>query len=172
MTAIVTAITQIIIHTPAWVWLVLALLVWRGLKSAQPRSVGLGKLLLLPAALVLVSAYSIAGSGLSSATLAGMAVGALAGVAAGLVLERRNPATALGGGQLRLAGEWAPLCVILAIFLTHYVGAVAGVMAPTFAASAPFLIAMAAISTFSSTMLVTRTVLRLRILLAIAPLAA
>jgi hypothetical protein len=172
MTAIVTTITQIIAHTPAWVWVVLALLVWRGLKSAQPRNVGLAKLVLLPAALVLVSASGIASSGISNATIAGLVLGALAGVAAGLVLERRNPATALGNGQLRLAGEWAPLFVILAIFLTHYVGAVAAVMAPAFAASAPFLIAMAAISAFSSIMLVTRTVLRLRVLLALAPLAA
>ena len=28
---------QILIHTPLWVWILLAFLVWQGIKSMQPR---------------------------------------------------------------------------------------------------------------------------------------
>lgn len=171
MTAIPTTITQIIIHTPIWVWAILLLLIWRGLISTRPRIVGLGKLLFLPLVLVALAAYHILGSGLSSATLAGLAFGTLGGVAAGLVLERRNPATPLGNGQIQLAGEWTPLLVILAIFFTRYAGAVTAITAPAMASSAAFLIAMGAISAFSSAMFVTRTILRLRVLQATPALA-
>ena len=172
MTALIITITQIIIHTPTWVWAVLALLVWRGLKSTQPRDVGPGKLVLLPLVLVGLSAYGILSGAVSSATLAGMALGALAGVAAGLTLERRRPGMALPNGKIRLAGEWTPMVVILAVFLTHYAAAVTPIMAPALAVSAPFLIVMGAISALSSAMLVTRTVLRLRLLFATPALPA
>lgn len=172
MTAIVPTVVEIVTHTPLWVWFVLLALVWRGLASVQPTEVGLPRLVLLPLILIALSAYTVLAGGISSAVVSGLAVGALGGVAAGLTLERRNPATAIGNGRLRLAGEWTPLVVVLAIFLSRYIRSVAAIMAPALAASAPFLILMSAISAFFSLMLLTRTVLRLRVLQAPAPLAA
>ncbi|MGV8955238.1 MAG: DUF6622 family protein [Cypionkella sp.] len=166
MTAIVPTVVEIVTHTPVWVWFVLLALIWRGLASVQSTEVGLPRLVLLPLVLIALSAYTVLAGGISSTVLSGLAVGALGGAAAGLTLERRNPATAIGNGRLLLAGEWTPLVVILAIFLSRYVRTVTGIMAPALAASAPFFIVMSAISAFFSLMLLTRTTLRLRVLLA------
>ncbi|MEO8684580.1 MAG: DUF6622 family protein [Devosia sp.] len=172
MTTIAITIVQIIIHTPIWIWPLLLLLIWRGLSSARSRDVGLGQLVLLPLVLVSLSALSTLEAGVSSAVMAGIAIGAMGGVAAGLTLERRRPAQALGYGRLRLAGEWTTLVVVLVGFTMGYGRAVTRIMAPGLATSMPFLLATSAISAFFSVMLLTRTVLRLRVLLAVPALAA
>lgn len=171
MTATTITIVQIIIHTPTWIWPLLLLLIWRGLSSARPRDVGLGQLVLLPVALVCLSAFSTLEVGVSRAVIAGIAIGAMGGVAAGLTLERRRPAQSLGHGRLRLAGEWTTLVVVLVGFTMGYGRAVTHIMAPALATSMPFLLATSAISAFFSVMLLTRTTLRLRVLLAAPALA-
>jgi hypothetical protein len=172
MTDLVTTIAQIITHTPVWVWFILLFLIWRGLGSTLTRDIGLTRLVLMPCVLLVLSLWSAFSAGISSAILAGLAIGALAGVAAGLVLERRNPATNLGNGRIRVPGEWTTLIVILVVFLTRYIRVVAGIMAPALAASAPFLIVMGGFSAFNAVMLLTRTVLRLRVMPASLPALA
>ncbi|WP_409192107.1 DUF6622 family protein [Bradyrhizobium sp. RDM4] len=39
---------QILIHTPLWVWILLAYLVWQGIQSMQPRKVPIWRALILP----------------------------------------------------------------------------------------------------------------------------
>jgi hypothetical protein len=39
---------QIVIHTPPWVWMLLAYLVWHGLKAMQPRTVPIWRALIVP----------------------------------------------------------------------------------------------------------------------------
>ena len=39
---------QILIHTPLWVWVLLAYLVWQGIKAMQPRTVPIGRALIVP----------------------------------------------------------------------------------------------------------------------------
>jgi len=162
MTDLFTTVSQIIVHTPYWVWLVLLFLVWRGLGNTVSREIGLARLLLMPLALMFLSAWSMLSGGISAAGAAGLALGVLAGMATGLVLERRNPATNLGNGRIRVPGEWTTLMVILVVFLTHYVRSVAGILAPDLAASAPFLMVTSAFSAFNTMLLLTRTALRLR----------
>ncbi len=172
MTNLFTTLAQILANTPFWVWLILLFLIWRGLGSTVPRDAGLTRLLLMPGVLLCLTLWSVLSSGLSTAILAGLILGVLAGITAGLALEYRNPAINLGNGRIRLPGEWTTLFVILVVFATRYIRIVAGIMAPALAASAPFLVVMGAFSAFNTAMLVTRTVLRLRVMLAPAPLAA
>jgi hypothetical protein len=40
---------QILIHTPPWVWILLAYLVWQGIKAMQPRTTAIGRALIVPA---------------------------------------------------------------------------------------------------------------------------
>ena len=162
MTEFFTTVSQIVAHTPFWAWLILLFLIWRGLGSTVPREMGPARLLLMPLALLLLSAWSVFSAGISAAIAAGLAIGVLAGLAAGLVLERRSPATNLGNGRIRVPGEWTTLVVILVVFLTRYSRSVADIMAPDLAASAPFLVAVGAFSAFSTVLLLTRTALRLR----------
>src|SRR4051794_9064892 len=39
---------QILIHTPAWVWILLAYLVWQGIKAMQPRKISIWRALIVP----------------------------------------------------------------------------------------------------------------------------
>jgi hypothetical protein len=39
---------QILIHTPPWVWILLAYLVWQGIKAMQPRTVPIWRALIVP----------------------------------------------------------------------------------------------------------------------------
>lgn len=160
---------DIVGHTPSWVWIVLALLIWRGIKSAQPREVGLGGVVLLPLLLVALSGYTIVSTGLSMATLAGVGLGVLAGVAAGLALEQRNPARALGDGRLRLPGDWISLAVILTSFAIRYVKTVAASVSPELLANGTFQLATIGISALFGAMLLTRMIARLLVLNAAQP---
>ena len=156
---------DIVAHTPFWVWALLALLVWFGLRRTREREIGLPGLLLFPVVIVALSLSNLAGAGLPVASFAGLAIGGMLGVALGLTLERRNAPTPLGGGRLRLRGEWTSLAVVLAVFLTRYVRTVVGVTDPVLAASEVFGLVTAGLSALFSLMLVTRTLLRLRIAL-------
>jgi hypothetical protein len=39
---------QILVHTPPWVWILLAYLVWQGIKSMQPRTTPIWRALIVP----------------------------------------------------------------------------------------------------------------------------
>jgi hypothetical protein len=39
---------QVLIHTPLWVWALLAYLVWQGIKAMQPRTVPIWRALIVP----------------------------------------------------------------------------------------------------------------------------
>lgn len=169
MTDTTPNIFDIVSHTPSWVWVILALLIWRGIKSAQPREVGLRGVVLLPLLLVALSAYTIFSSGLTMAMIAGLGLGALSGVAAGLSLERRYPSVALGNSRLRLPGDWISLGVILTSFSIRYVKTVAASVAPELLTNGTFQLVTTGLSTLFGAMLVTRMVSRLLVLQAVQP---
>jgi len=39
---------QVLVHTPPWVWILLAYLVWQGIKSMQPRKAPIWRALIVP----------------------------------------------------------------------------------------------------------------------------
>lgn len=39
---------QVLIHTPVWVWALLAYLVWQGIKAMQPRTIPIWRALIVP----------------------------------------------------------------------------------------------------------------------------
>lgn len=39
---------QILVHTPLWVWILLAFLIWQGMKSMQPRKAPIWRALIVP----------------------------------------------------------------------------------------------------------------------------
>ncbi|MCG2629090.1 hypothetical protein L6654_20850 [Bradyrhizobium sp. WYCCWR 13023] len=43
---------QILIHTPPWVWILLAYLVWQGIKAMQPRKAPIWRALIVPAVFI------------------------------------------------------------------------------------------------------------------------
>ncbi|UXN76005.1 hypothetical protein N8D56_25075 (plasmid) [Devosia sp. A8/3-2] len=165
MTTLAT-LADILANTPYWVWLISAVSVWRGLSRTQPREVGIGGLTLMPIVLVGLSLHNLLGDGLTSAILAGTGMGGLLGLAAGFQLESQFVPQKLDNGRLRLPGEWTSLIMALVIFGTRYIKIVTGIVNPTTAHADAFRGGMAIISAFFLTMLLTRTVLRLRMALA------
>jgi hypothetical protein len=161
------SVLSIIEHTPAWVWLVFAGLIWIGLGRTRDREVGLRGLILFPSIIIASSIYNnLLGSGLVAAMIAGLGVGALLGLAAGIALERHFGAIRLDRGRLRLKGEWTPLVIVLIVFLTRYVRIVLINIDPAFTLTDGFEFTTAALSGFFAVMMLSRTIMRLRIALA------
>jgi hypothetical protein len=52
MSVAVAVAVAIVTHTPFYVWILLAYLVWQGVKAARPQTVGLVRLLIVPTAFV------------------------------------------------------------------------------------------------------------------------
>ena len=163
------SLLDIVTHTPAWAWLVLVALVWLGLQRTRPRDVGVARLVLMPAILVALSLSNLLLGGLSIGVIAGLGLGGLLGAAAGFALERLQPARPLGNGRIWLPGEWTSLVVVLAVFVVRYVRAVAASVDPVLAGSDAFVVPMTGLSGFFALMLITRTVLRLRVALTAVP---
>ena len=131
---------QIITHTPVWVWAILGLLVWVGLKQSVPRSVSLRRVTVLPLVMVGLSL-----AGMFSAFGAGghalLAWGLAAVVAGAVVMTRSVPqATRYNSWtqQFELPGSWTPLVLMMGIFITKYAVGVALAMHPALARDALF----------------------------------
>ncbi len=138
---------QIITHTPVWVWAILGLLLWVGLKQSMPRSVSLRRATVLPLVMVglsLAGVFSAFGAG-SHALLAW---GAVAAVTAAIVMQLSLPqATHYNSWtqQFQLPGSWTPLVLMVGIFITKYAVGVTLAMHPELARDALFSQSVAAL---------------------------
>lgn len=134
-----TVITQVVTHTPLWVWSVLALLVVLGLRQAFETVVPRLRLMLMPVAM---SGYSLYGAsatfGLKADVVAAWAV-AMAAVAGASLLMRPVAAVRIDGeGRFTVPGSWWPLALMLSVFALRYVGTVSMILHPQWAGDALF----------------------------------
>lgn len=113
---------EIVRHTPSWVWLLLAVLLWRGYGMTRPQQVTQTRAAMLPA---LFTALSLSGV----ISTFGAQPGALLCWAGGLVLSAYEvqrhgaPKGAVYLAQSRryaLPGSWVPLLLIVLIFVVKY----------------------------------------------------
>ncbi|AOS81066.1 MULTISPECIES: DUF6622 family protein [Hydrogenophaga] len=138
---------QILSHTPAWVFALFVVLLAFGLMQTRTRRVRKLPALLLPAGMVALSLAGVQSSfGLRPLPLlawaAALAVAALLGYR--WFRDDRvkyDAATA----TFFIPGSWAPLAVIMAIFLAKYAYAVMLAMKAEVIASALFVIALSAV---------------------------
>lgn len=125
-------IIDIVRHTPAWVWLLLAALLALGVWQMQTRQVKRARLWVLPLVL--------GGLGLSATAMSfrpatpALAAWALA-LALGVTLGRRLPPPAgarwdTAGRTLLLPGSIGPLLLIVTIFMLRYTSSVALALHP------------------------------------------
>ena len=130
MGAHVETFVQILLHTPFWVFALLAGLCVFGLMQTRTRRVAVWLALLLPAAMPILSLSGVLQYvgvwwPALAAWLLGMGAVALFGV------KTMNPQTARYDGESRkliVAGSWIPLLVILGIFCVRYAMGVARAM--------------------------------------------
>lgn len=115
---------QIVLHTPAWVWALLAFLVYRGIQAAGGREVALKKTLILPLVMFALSLHgTFAAFGVTALTLPlwllALALAAGAGIA-WLRFDAGGVTAYPYSGTVYLRGSWQPMLLMMAIFLTKY----------------------------------------------------
>jgi hypothetical protein len=148
------AIQPILAHTPAFVWLILGVLVWRGIAASRDRIIPLRQLFVLPLALLALSATDLASRfGLHGMPLTGW----LAGLAAALLLAWQSPVTLRidrATQRVFVPGSWLTLALLLAIFATKYALAIVAATRPELLAQTAFATAACALcGAFSGTLL-------------------
>jgi hypothetical protein len=127
--------SQIILHTPLWVWALLAALVALGYSQTRSRTIGLRRLVIIPVAMILWSVYGTVSAFGTSPAVSGAWIAAFVTVAS-LMTLRPAPIGASYQSALRqfaVPGSWLPLFAILGIFCTKYTVGVTLTMQPEMA---------------------------------------
>jgi Family of unknown function (DUF6622) len=119
-------IVQILQHTPVWVWMLLAALLYFGYLQSRTRAVPKERLFALPAAMLGLSLYSLFAT--FGATRLGFVAWLAGGILAALLYRVfGRPAGTAYAPDMRVytvPGSWLPLTLMLAIFVTRYAVAV------------------------------------------------
>jgi hypothetical protein len=131
-----TALLAIVSHTPAAVWVVLAVLVSLGLRQTRTTTMSAARVWIVPA---LLGAASLAGAlrGFAGAgellTGACWAAGAALGFASNRSLDLPRRVSANADGSFTIGGSIAPLLLFVGVFLVRYVVNVALAIQPSLA---------------------------------------
>lgn len=113
---------QVITKTPVWVWPLLGFLIYRGVVASMDREVGLKKLFIIPAVMLVLSLQGIA-------TAFGAQVAAapvwLAFTFAGAMLAWHFFGSGVISvhperGSVGVRGGWSTMALIMGIFITKY----------------------------------------------------
>jgi hypothetical protein len=116
---------QILIHTPVYVWAILAVLVWRGTAALREREMTVRSLFIVPAVMLALSLQDLVVK--FGSNVAALAAWAAAAAATALLVwkfgaDRTVPGTA--PGSVRVRGSWTPLAMMMAVFFTKYAASV------------------------------------------------
>ena len=119
-------ITQILIHTPLWVYGLFIVLVAFGLQQTRSRNVNAVLAYFLPFGMIALSLAGINSSfGIKPAPIAMWAIGLLIVTVIGFKHFRDDRVTFTRSSRsFFISGSWTPFFVIMAIFFTKYVFAV------------------------------------------------
>ena len=116
-------LNQIISNTPMYVWAILGFLAYRGIKSSVDRELTVRAVVIIPLVMLALSVQGIlSGFGADPAVLAAwlatMAIGAT--ISWNLVSEK-NVRILADKGTVFYRGSWAPLFMMMAIFVMKYI---------------------------------------------------
>lgn len=138
---------QIFSHTPLWVWAILVFLISRGVQASRDRELPLRSAFILPLVMLALALQGIANAfGIAAATLLPWAIGALIGAA--FAWSRGKGASlrvAPDRSSVFMRGSWAPLALMMAIFLTKYAVAVTLAIQPALHGSTVFVAMVCAV---------------------------
>jgi hypothetical protein len=135
--------------TPAWVWGLLAALVWLGAAQLRDRNASLARVSILPVVMTGLSVWGVTGAFGKSpmfgyVMLTWMLVAAIAFAAIGMTSAPKGTTYDAGTRTYFLPGSWVPLAMIVGIFLTRYVVNVDVAMNPTLTRDGQYTIVVAA----------------------------
>ena len=124
--------TQILAHTPLWVFALFFGLVYVGYLQSRTRQVSRGRLIVLPVAMMAWSLYSVWSTFDAHLTaLAAWTCAWVAVVAIGLVRgPSRSASYDAATAQFTVAGSWLPLALMTGIFFSKYAVAVVHAIKP------------------------------------------
>jgi len=114
----------IFVHTPPWVFVPLALLIWLGCLSLRPRAQPLRRLLIVPAVFFLMGVSQLVLGGKSMELLAVWLVSAILLAALALATGPRRVSIDPETGFIRRPGSVLPLVRNIAVFVLQYAVAV------------------------------------------------
>jgi hypothetical protein len=132
---------EIITHTPTWVWLLLAFLVYRGLAALKPREVQPSRALIVPLIFLIWGGSGLLnGPNSDGLGVISYVVALAAGLAIGRGLAALAPAPSFNraSGLMRLSGSAAPLILTCLAFAAKYSLGVSMGIAPELRESATF----------------------------------
>ena len=124
---------EIVAHTPPWVWLVMALVLWLGLQGLRPRVVPVWRPALLPLVGLSVSLSGVAQALHPGLALAGWSAAFVLALPLGRVIGRRRAVCRRPDGRLEITGGWFALIFGISIFAVRYVLGVLFGVAPALA---------------------------------------
>lgn len=140
-------LTQIVTHIPVWVLPLLLALLWLGLSQTKTRSVSLTRITIMPLVMTGLSLQGTIAAGAGHATvLLPWLLGA--GLSASLVLRQALPAQTRYDDwtqRFTLPGSWAPLFLILGIFVTKFTVGATLAMQPGLSGQVHFSLGLAAL---------------------------
>ncbi|GGY57376.1 DUF6622 family protein [Pseudoduganella albidiflava] len=133
---------QIVTHTPFHIWLLLGVLVWRGLAASRDRAVTLRQALVLPVVLLALSVQDMANRfGFDGLPAASWLAGTLAAAMLAWRFTAQAPRVIAPGATAATVlqrGSWLPLALMLATFATKYAVAASCAVAPALAGNTVF----------------------------------
>lgn len=132
-------IGQVIVHTPVWVWGLLAFITLLGLRQAFDQVVTTRRVIGISLGWAMYSLWSAANTfGSSAIVLAAWAAGLALSLAVQHWLVAPRGVKALGDGRFAVDGSLWPLVTIWAVFGVRYVTSVMMVMDPALKQSMAF----------------------------------
>lgn len=131
--------SQIISHTPVFIWFLLAFLIYRGVIALRPRDIEMRKLYIIPVVMLGLSLFDISGKFGFGFAFVIWSVSAF--VVLALVLRYAAPSIKPSNtrGQVIVQGSMWPLVLMLGIFVTKYATSVVLVTQPQLYHSTAFV---------------------------------
>ena len=156
---IAVTIATIVIHTPFWVWLLYAALLFLGFQRTRDSVVPLYRALILPFTVVFMTLTSFIAAGYSGAPW--LLVGLVFGMAAGWRLEPEGATRRTLDNKLWLRGEWWSFAQLVLVLVFRYSTSVTIVMSPNLNTHAAWQVSTLLIPAVLSGMFLGRTAARL-----------
>ncbi|MET4803348.1 DUF6622 family protein [Bradyrhizobium sp. LB11.1] len=121
---------QILIHTPPWVWILLAYLVWQGIKSIQPRKAPIWRALIVPVVFIVWGVSRIGfGQQASQWPLVAWIAAAVVLLPLGVLTPRPFDVDHKTGEIIRPGGAFALIRNLVVFFLQYTVSVISAINA-------------------------------------------
>lgn len=143
-------IGPILARTPTWVWFLLAGLLWLGIGMLRGKTIGVRRAAIMPVAMTGLSLWGTISAFSHSAIygyvlLAWAVTAVVLAAAVGVMPAPQGSSYHPQDRTFTVAGSWAPLALILGIFLAKYVVGVEVAMRPDLAHDAAYSLTCGAI---------------------------